>query len=144
MSSLIKKGYKLYSILFLKCPKCHEEDLFKNRNPYNLSEIFEMPKECPNCGQKFEIEPGFYFGAMYVSYAVCVAYCVTIFVAYSILYPAFSLEFYLITAVGSMVLLTPVFFRLSRALWINFFVHYDKDHKVEQKPTGSGDYNKTA
>lgn len=119
------KGSKLYSIFKMKCPKCHEVDLFVHKNPYRIHGFFDMPKECTVCHQKFEIEPGFYYGAMYVSYAVCVAYLVSIFVALTVLYPSFTLEFFLISGIGSMVVLTPVFFRLSRAIWINFFVDYD-------------------
>ncbi|MBD81348.1 MAG: DUF983 domain-containing protein [Crocinitomicaceae bacterium] len=124
---MIPKGTKLYSILFMKCPRCHESDLFKNRNPYKIKGFFEMPKSCSNCGQKFELEPAFYYGAMYVSYAVGIAYMVSVFVALMVLYPDFSLILYLILAVGGMLVLTPIFFRVSRSIWINFFVSYDKE-----------------
>lgn len=123
------KGSKLYSILGMKCPKCHQSDLFVNKNPYQFKGFFDMPSSCPVCQQKFEIEPGFYYGAMYVSYAVCVAYLVAVFVAFTVLYPSFSLELYLITGIGSMVLLTPYIFKLCRAIWINFFVDFDKQYK---------------
>lgn len=123
---MIKKGTKLYSIIHQKCPHCHETDLFVHKNPYRIKGFFDMPKNCSVCGQKLELEPGFYYGAMYVSYAVCVAYLIAIYVAMLVLYPSFSLEFYLFFAIGTMVALTPVFFRLSRAIWINFFVSYRK------------------
>ncbi len=84
-----------------------------------------MPERCHSCGQKFEPEPGFYYGAMYVGYALSVAYLVTLYVAASVLFGEFSLLWYFIVAIGSLFLLTPVVFRLSRSVWINFFVHYD-------------------
>lgn len=126
------KGNKLYSILRMKCPRCHETDLFTHANPYRFSGFFDMPERCEKCGQKFEIEPGFYYGAMYVSYALCVAYLVAVFVAMTVLYPSFSLELYLVLGIGTMVVLTPYFFRLSRAIWINFFISYDD--KAVEKP----------
>lgn len=119
-------------MLFLKCPKCHETDLFNN-GTYKFEGFFEMPDRCPNCGQKFDLEPGFYYGAMYVSYGVSVAWLISVFVAMVVLYPAFSLEFYLITGIGSLIALSPYFFRLSRAIWINFFVHYQSAHHDSEK-----------
>ena len=123
------KGSKLYSMFGMKCPKFHETDLFVNKNPFQIKGFFDMPNECPVCHQKFLIEPGFYYGSMYVSYAFCVAYMVAVFVAFSVLYPSFSLELYLIVGIGSMVALTPYIFKLCRAIWINFFVDFDPPQK---------------
>ena len=66
---MIKKGTKLYSILKFKCPQCHEGEFFSS-SAYNFKKIGELYKHCPNCKIKFSKEPGFYFGAMYVSYAI--------------------------------------------------------------------------
>lgn len=116
----------------MRCPRCHETPLFDDPNPYNLSKVFDMPKTCPKCGQRFELEPGFYYGGMYVSYALGVAWAVTVFVAINVLYPAYSIELYLILTGLTMLVLTPLFFRLSRAIWINFFVGYD-EKALEEK-----------
>lgn len=113
----------------MRCPRCHETDLFVNKSAYQIKGFFDMPNSCGVCGQKFEIEPGFYYGAMYVSYALCTAYLVAVFVALTVLYPSFSLEFYLVFGIGSMAILTPYFFKLCRAIWINLFVKYDKKHQ---------------
>ncbi len=129
---MLKKGTKLYSIMKMRCPKCQEAPLFNDPNPYNLSRVFDMPKTCPNCGQRYELEPGFYYGGMYVSYALGVAWGVAVFVAINILYPAYSLELYLILTGLTMLILTPLFFRLSRAIWINFFVNYDEKAAEEK------------
>ena len=63
----------LSSILQLKCPKCRQGDLFCNKSSYKYKGFFDMPKKCSECGQDFEIETGFYYGAMYVSYALTIA-----------------------------------------------------------------------
>ena len=57
----------------LRCPRCRQGKLYKNPNPFHLKEMVEMNKECPVCKQDFVIEPGFYFGATYVSYAFMLA-----------------------------------------------------------------------
>jgi hypothetical protein len=62
--------------------------MFKHPNPYKkvkLSHIFEMPDNCPECGQKYELENGFWYGTGYVSYALAVAISVTTFVAWLVL-----------------------------------------------------------
>ncbi len=124
------KGTKLASVLGISCPRCQETKLFEDSNPYNFSKIFDMPERCKACGQNFEVEPGFYYGAMYVSYGLSIAYLVSVFVAFVVLYPDFTITEYLVTAITSLVILTPPFFRISRAIWINFFVSFDP-HAVE-------------
>lgn len=120
------KGTKVYGSVLQKCPKCHEGDLFTTNNPYDFSKLFDMPEKCPECGQKFLLEPGFYYGSMYVSYGLSIAYLVSVFVAMSVLYPDFNVTEYLVIGVGSLFVLTPYFFKLSRSIWINMFVGYDK------------------
>ena len=71
------------SILMCKCPKCHEGNLFKNKRIYKYKGYFDMPNNCPKCGQDFQIEAGFYLGAMFVSYAFTVALTVAVFVAFT-------------------------------------------------------------
>lgn len=118
------KGTKLYSILKLKCPKCHEGDLFLTRNPYSYSNMDKMPDNCPVCNEKNWPEPGFYYGAMYVSYALTIALSVSVFVAMIVLWH-FDLVWYLGINTISIFLLFPPIFRVSRAVWFNFFVKYD-------------------
>jgi hypothetical protein len=66
------KTGKLYSIFFNKCPRCNKGKFWKSNNPYyNL--FFnggENHNNCLNCDLKFEIEPGFFYGAMYISYGL--------------------------------------------------------------------------
>ncbi len=69
----------------MRCPRCRRGDMFKNSNPYrklNLSYIFDMHDTCPVCRQKFDLEPGFWYGTGYVSYALAVAISATTFVAW--------------------------------------------------------------
>lgn len=124
---MVKKGSKLYSIFKLKCPRCHEGELFDERNPYILNKLYSMPRRCEKCDQRFELEPGFYFGGMYVSYALSIAWLVAVFVAMLVLYPSFNVNEYLLIGLGSLILLGPLIFKLSRAVYINFFVNYDPE-----------------
>ena len=122
---MMKKGSKIYSIVHRKCPRCHEGDLFIDRNPYHLKKLGEMPENCPVCGQSFSPEPGFYFGASYVSYGITIAIMVPIFVLnYLILKIPF--DTLLFSIIGLIVLLAPIIYILSRSIWINFFVSYEE------------------
>ena len=73
------KGSKLYSIRKHKCPKCHEGDLYKTPLS-SLQGIYNMHEECTHCGQKFTLEPGFYWGAMYIGYALSCGYMLSLMI----------------------------------------------------------------
>ena len=121
---MLKKGNKLYSILTGTCPKCHLESMYKDENPYHLSSIFQMYERCSHCGTKYKMEPSFFYGAMYVSYGVGIAFAVAAFVI-SFLIIGTSLMTSFLSIVGTLVVFMPIIIRLSRNIWINFFVHYD-------------------
>ena len=125
---MLKKGSKLYSILTGTCPKCQGEKMFTNPNPFSISENLKMHDHCSKCGLKYQIEPSFFFGAMYVSYALGVALAVAIFVICYWSGLGLLDSFYWIA--GLELLLMPIVTRVSRNIYINMFVHYDK-HAIE-------------
>ena len=51
-----------------KCPRCRIGDIFVK--PFSFSKPLDMPHSCEACGQLMEPEPGYYYGAMFVSYIV--------------------------------------------------------------------------
>ncbi|WP_228236170.1 DUF983 domain-containing protein [Allomuricauda sp. M10] len=121
---MLKKGTKIYSILTGSCPRCQEESMYQASNPYALSQIFKMHERCSHCGLKYKIEPSFFYGAMYVSYAVGIAFAVAAFVI-TYLFIGTSLKTSFIAIVSTLVVFMPVIIRLSRNIWINFFIKYD-------------------
>jgi len=129
---MLKKGNILYSMLFGKCPKCHEDHMYVEKNCYKLSSTLKMHKNCSSCGQKYHIEPGFFDGAMYVSYALGIAFSVAAFVLANLFFtPTVWQTFGIITV--TMVGLMPFMARLARSIWINMFVSYDKDAVAKYK-----------
>jgi uncharacterized protein (DUF983 family) len=118
------KGTKLYSIFTGTCPVCQQESMYLESNPYKLTKIFKMHERCSHCGVKYKIEPSFFYGAMYVSYAVGVAFAVAAFVI-SHLFFGLGLLATFFAIMGTLVVFGPVIMRLSRNIWINFFLHYD-------------------
>ncbi|NND09763.1 MAG: DUF983 domain-containing protein [Flavobacteriaceae bacterium] len=123
---MLKKGSKLYSILNGSCPKCHYESMYMNSNPYVLSETLKMNERCSNCNTRYKIEPSFFYGAMYVSYGVGIAFAVAAFVI-SYLFFGSSLKVAFIAIVGTMIGFLPIILRLSRNIWINLFMNFDKE-----------------
>jgi uncharacterized protein (DUF983 family) len=62
------KTSKLYAIVKGKCPHCRRGDIFTG-NTYGFN-IQRTNTKCGHCNQRFEIEPGYFYAAMYVSYAM--------------------------------------------------------------------------
>ncbi len=117
------KGTKIYSILSGTCPVCQEESMYREKNPYKINKVLKMHERCSNCNTKYKIEPSFFYGAMYVSYGVGIAFAVAAFViAYIFLKASLLASFFSI--VGTLIVFMPVIMRLSRNIWINLFFKY--------------------
>lgn len=119
----LKKESIAYGILKFKCPRCHEGNLFTHSNHYDLANFLKMHKNCPVCNQTYNPEPGFYFGAAYISYGVGVAIAIiAAIIALALGYrdPGTIIAAILIPT----VLLAPINFRISRSIWANIFIKY--------------------
>ncbi|MBF6609403.1 MAG: DUF983 domain-containing protein [Flavobacterium sp.] len=128
---MLKKGSKLYSILTGTCPRCHNDKMYINSNPYNIAQTMKMHDNCRHCGLKYKIEPNFFFGSMYVSYGLGVAACVVLF---AITYAFVGLEIevaFLVILIGLLLLMPPIT-RLARNIYINIFINYDRS--MDKKP----------
>ncbi len=120
---IFKKGSKVYSIFGLKCPRCHEGNLFET-GTFEFKEPFEMSKSCAVCNQNFEPEPGFYYGAMFISYIFMGWFCIG-FVGILHWVLKWSITASFITLIIVSLLMLVWLFRTSRSMWININVGYD-------------------
>ena len=117
------------SILTHKCPKCRSSNLFKR--PFKFKDPLNMNERCSVCNQNFEPEPGFYFGAMFISYGLS---------AFLLLVPALILVFgFGWSANGSMLLVLAIaaisyfkILRVSRSFWIHINVKYDNNYSGKE------------
>jgi uncharacterized protein (DUF983 family) len=125
---MLKKGSKLYSILTGTCPKCQKESMYLDPNPLHLGKTLKMNEKCSHCGLKFQIEPSFFYGAMYVSYGLNVAVGIAAFIISYIVFNS-SLKAAFISIIASLLLLFPFILRWSRNIYINMFVSYDPTFK---------------
>lgn len=113
-----------------KCPRCREAKIFSE--PFVMSKPLDMPHHCSHCNQRFEPEPGFYFGAMFISYVIY---------AWLLLLPTLLLVFYfkwsvtaaisLIVFLGALVYLKIL--RGARSLWLHINIKYDPNSLPNKK-----------
>ena len=127
----------LWSILTMKCPRCRKGPMFTDSNAYrklSLKHIFEMPDTCPVCRQKYDLEPGFWYGTGYVSYALAVAVSMTTFVAWLVLIGVSvddnRIFWWLGFNILFLVVIQPWLMRLSRVIYMRFFVKYDENYEI--------------
>ncbi len=117
---------KVYSILYNKCPHCHNGNFFQTNNAYDLKAFGVMNKRCPDCNEDFIREPGYYFGATYVSYSLTVGIGIGLFLLLERMLKMETMSFLIIFSC-LLVILLPILYRVSRLIWINFFVSYSKN-----------------
>lgn len=140
-----KPNYFL-SILKMKCPHCRRGDMFKDKNPFHLrfSKIFAMYERCPVCNQKYELETGFWFGTGYVSYALGIALSVFNLIWYWFFFGMSwkddSIYWWLGVNGIILVVLQPWLMRISRVIYLYFFVYYDEDTARLPDPAHSQDH----
>lgn len=110
-------------IVGLKCPQCRQGDLFKRPGLYTIDGMGKMYDRCPVCNLKYEQEPGFWWGSMYLNYGYSVAIVLPAFVIFKLL---LGMSFYGSLALSGFLLflMVPVVFRIGRATWIYWFGKY--------------------
>ncbi len=89
-----------------------------------------MHKQCSHCGQRFEPEPGFYFGAMFISYIFLAFFSLGV-VGGLVFYFKMSVEFAFLILLGILALMFVWNLRFSRSIWIHLVVKYDPAANAE-------------
>ena len=103
-------GRRVHAILTERCPVCLEGKMFRG--------MFAMNETCPVCGHRFEREPGFFQGAMYVSYALGVGEAVVLVLLGTVfLTPLIGIVGTIACVLAVHLALVPALFRYSRVLW---------------------------
>jgi len=117
------------SILKAKCPQCQSGKMFKY-SAFKLNGFTQMFDTCPVCDLTFEVEPGFFWGAMYISYAITTAMMIIVGALVFIL-SNHNADFwgYIIPIFSVMFLSIPFTYRYSRVLLIYGFspIRFNKD-----------------
>jgi uncharacterized protein (DUF983 family) len=132
-----KKPAALPAILAMKCPNCRRGRMFTQPSIFPLKGMMNMPERCAECGQKMELEVGFYYGTGYVSYGLTVALLGISFVVYSLIfglsYKDNSIFYALGVSVALVLVLQPWLMRISRVLYLWMFVKYGKGAAIKSE-----------
>ena len=111
---------QIVNIIKEKCPNCHKGDVFQTSGHIFKFKMPRMNDTCPNCGYKFEREIGFFFGAMFVSYALAAGEMIAVLVVLWALLGLSPLHVFF-TVVVVAFLASTLYFRLSRMIWMYIF-----------------------
>ncbi|MBD3627203.1 DUF983 domain-containing protein [Cyclobacterium sp.] len=105
------------AILKGKCPRCRKGNVF----PVPLmsfKKLTAVNQTCPNCGVELVPEPDFYYGAMYISYALSVALFITVMVVLNFLFNDPELMVYIVSVLFFNLILLPLMLRISKVLYL--------------------------
>ena len=132
----MSKTSKTSAVIQAKCPRCRRGSIFSG--PIYGLKSQQMNTHCPHCNMKFEVEPGYFYAAMYVSYALNVAEGVNIGILTYLVTNQLDFEYvwlYMATIIGGCLLLAPFNFRYSRVMllhWLSPKVKYNPDYDIDK------------
>lgn len=116
---------RINSIFNFTCPRCRKGDLFITPT-FSFQKPFEMYKECPNCSQNYMPEPGFFYGAMFISYIIWGWFSILL-----CLFLIFVLGWSVNASFALLIFISLIFFvwifRISRSIWININIKYNEE-----------------
>lgn len=105
-----------------KCAECHQGDMFPTGS-FSLSKPFEMSPHCPLCDADLEPEPGFYYGAMFMSYILsCFQTLGFVMLLFWVVGLSLFASFFWLLVVWAVFFVW--WFRFSRAFWLNLLVGF--------------------
>lgn len=119
----------LSSCLNMTCPQCRATRMFKKPGFFVYFKTFEMHANCGKCGLKFELEPGFWYGALWASYPLLII----------IEFPFLLMSLFkswgnywspLVIMAIVFIILWPTFIRLGRSIWVHAWVKFIPNGQV--------------
>ena len=102
---------KWHALLKQRCPHCCDGKIFTSG---------QMNQRCSVCGLLFEREPGYFLGAMYISYGMATVFLlIGLLIAHTLL-PEVDLGWLVLLCGAVFVPFVPMVTRYSRVIWIYF------------------------
>jgi uncharacterized protein (DUF983 family) len=115
----------LAGIVARRCPNCRQGAIFRS--------TWVMNEDCPKCRLDFDRgEPGYFTGAMYVSYALVIPVIALLTLIEHLIVPDWSL--FRLVVLASLICLpsTPLIWQYSRVIWIYFDRYFDPEDDQDQ------------
>ena len=113
----------LFSLFRYRCPRCRKSKLFVD--PFQISRPLDMNDKCGHCELRFNPEPGYYWGAMFLSYIISAFALMGL-----VLFLMFGMKYSVVNSLLIGVLVAALFYfklmRFSRSLWIHLMIGYDE------------------
>lgn len=108
------------------CPRCRQDKMFVT--PFKVKKPLQMHKNCRVCGLDFEPEPGYYYGAMFMSYTLSSLIMLPVML---VLLLGFHWNIWVIMLVILLMAVLGYFklLRFSRSIWIHIMERFDPDIK---------------
>jgi uncharacterized protein (DUF983 family) len=106
----------LLNAILLRCPRCEKGQIFKKKK------YFEMHTHCGYCQLKYEKEVGFFYGSMYISYALNIATFVVALILYYTFEAFWDWRWFMGIYVALSIMFTPFLYKLSRSIWLAIMV----------------------
>ncbi len=118
MKNTGKRSNLVLNILKERCPNCSQGHVFKKGN---LLKMPVMNEKCEACGYKFDREPGYFLGAMYVSYGIAVFFGILTYLACYFFFPSLQVIYIPIAILFVILAISRKNFKLSRVIYIHLF-----------------------
>ena len=105
------------------CPRCRKGRIYRTSLWRGFLSMYDT---CPNCGLKFEREPGYFLGAMYFSYMFSIPPVLVLVLLLWWLTP-WRFDIVLVAAFVAYHPFVPAVTRFARVVWLYVDQHFDPD-----------------
>ena len=120
MSYMKKPGGNLVTHIFTeKCPKCRTGQVFEKKS--DALKLPVMKSHCEICNYQFDREPGYFIGAMYLSYGFAVFQGISTFLICYFFFPNLSTLSITLFVVGVITLFSLQNYKWSRVMYMYIF-----------------------
>jgi len=109
-----------------RCPRCRDGNIFKT-SVFTFNNFTKMNPRCPNCNLDYEVEPGFFYGALYISYIFSVGIFAAVTIILFVFFDDPESKVYITTVIVLSIMFYPFNYRFSRIIYLHLFgrVKYD-------------------
>jgi uncharacterized protein (DUF983 family) len=114
-----KKKNLVLRMMTEKCPNCGQGAIFEKRK--RVFQFPEMKDRCEHCGYLYNREPGYFLGAMYISYGLAVFQGLLAFLACYFFFPQLPTLAVCFIILGTILLFSIRNFRISRVVYMYIF-----------------------
>ena len=119
MKSINKNINFILNVFNEKCPNCSKGYVFKQNG--SIFKIPVMNDKCEKCDYHFEREPGYFLGAMYISYGLAVLQGIITFLITHNSFPLLSTFYETLIVILVIIFFGRKNYKLSRVIYIHIF-----------------------